>query len=240
MNLLITICARGGSKGIPGKNIKPVNGIPLIGYTIHQAQLYAKRSEADIALSTDDQRIKDTAAHFGFTTDYLRPAELANDTAGKVPVLHHVLDYHEMKTRKRYDYVLDLDVTSPLRTMEDLDEAFALLEAKPDALNIFSVNFPKHNPYSDMVEEDAHGYFQLCKTTGQAFLSRQTSPKVYELNASYYFFRRAFFETGNATQLTSRSLIHQTKHMCFELDDPIEFELLDYLITNKKLDFTLP
>jgi CMP-N-acetylneuraminic acid synthetase len=240
MRLLITICARGGSKGIPGKNIRLVAGLPLIAYTIRHARMYAEKSGGDIALSTDSPAIRDVAAQHGLTTDYVRPADLATDTAGKVPVLRHVLEWSEAKTGTQYDYMLDLDVTSPLRTMEDLERAFAMIEARPDALNIFSVSPPKHNPYSDMVEEDENGFFPLSKDAGTAYLSRQTSPKVYELNASFYFFRRAFFESGFETQITDRSLVYAVPHMCFELDEMIEFEFLDYLVTQGKLDFTLP
>lgn len=239
MNLLITVCARGGSKGVPGKNVRPVADIPLIAYTLTHAKEYAKKTGADIALSTDDAVIRDTAAQWGVKTEYVRPAELASDTAGKVPVLKHALEYHEKKNGKRYDYLLDLDVTSPLRTMDDLDDCFATIDARPEALSIFSVSFPKHNPYSDMVEPDEQGFAKVCKDKG-AFLSRQTSPKVYELNASYYFFRRKYFDENHPTQITPTSLAHVTKHMCFEIDDLIDMEYLDFLITKKKLDFPFP
>src|SRR3989344_8226804 len=84
MNLLITICARGGSKGIPGKNVRLVNGTPLIVYTIRHALEYAKKTGADVELSTDDDTIRNVAAKEGLTTYYSRPAELSTDTAGKL------------------------------------------------------------------------------------------------------------------------------------------------------------
>lgn len=237
MNLLITICARGGSKGVPKKNIRPIAGVPLIAYTIRHAQEYAKLTGADIALSTDSDEIKKVAGEFGLQTEYTRPAELANDTAGKVPAMRHVMEYHEDKLGKKYDYTLDLDVTSPLRTMTDLKEAFKIIDADPNALDIYSVSFPAHNPYFDMVQKSDDGYWPECIRPAKAVLSRQTAPVVYELNASYYFFRREFFYSGNEGQLTLRSLVHLTPHMCFEIDDMIQMDFLEYLITQGKLDF---
>src|SRR5436190_551294 len=100
MSLLITICGRGGSKGIPGKNIKQINGIPLIGYSINCAKAFAELKEADIALSTDSLEIKRTAARMGIETSYNRPPELANDEAGKISVIAALLA-HEEKTRSK-------------------------------------------------------------------------------------------------------------------------------------------
>ncbi|MFH0851495.1 MAG: acylneuraminate cytidylyltransferase family protein [Candidatus Peregrinibacteria bacterium] len=239
MDLLITICARGGSKGIPGKNIRPVNGIPLIAYTIHHAQEYARRWGGDIALSTEDAGIRAVAESYGLKTDYVRPAHLATDTAGKVDTLKDLLFHHEAKRKKRYDMLMDMDVTSPLRTMDDLRATYALIEANPRALNIFSVSFPKHNPYTDMVERNAEGFYGLSKPSKEMYLSRQTAPKVYEMNASFYYYRRAFFDTDITGHVTDLSLVYEVPHMCFELDDMVEYELLEYLISLGKLDFPL-
>ncbi|MDD5041853.1 MAG: acylneuraminate cytidylyltransferase family protein [Candidatus Peribacteraceae bacterium] len=239
MDLLITICARGGSKGIPGKNIRPVNGIPLIAYTIHHAQEYAKQWGGDIALSTEDPKIRAVAEIYGLKTDYIRPAPLASDTAGKVDTLKDLLLHHERARGKRYDMLMDLDVTSPLRTMDDLRATLDLIQANPKALNIFSVSFPRHNPYTDMVERTAEGFYYLSKPTETTYLSRQTAPKVYEMNASFYYYRRAFFDTDITGHVTKQSLIYEVPHMCFELDEMAEYELLEYLLSHRKLDFPL-
>lgn len=240
VSLLITICARGGSKGIPGKNIRPVNGLPLIVYSIRHAQMYAEHiGGADLTLSTDSEEIRNVAAKHGLQSDYIRPAELASDSAGKLPVLRDVLLHEEQQRKKKYDYLLDLDVTSPLRTMEDLDRAFALLESHPEALNLFSVSPPAHNPYFDMVEEGEDGFFHLVKMPDATMLSRQQGPKVFDLNASFYFYRRAFFEPQTPV-LLERALAYVMPHMCFEIDSPLDMELLEYLLKNDRLDYTLP
>ena len=237
MRILITICARGGSKGIPGKNIKSLNGIPLIAYTIQTAQKFAQLYNADIALSTDDKEIKKVAADHGLITSYSRPVELASDTAGKIDTLTDLLTFQEKSNNKVYDYILDMDVTSPLRTIADLEEAFAMIRNDEDAYNIFSVNPANRNPYFNMVEQKENGYYGLVKHGG--FKSRQTAPPVYDMNASFYFFKRSFFDSGLKTSTTNKSMIYIVKHTCFDLDHPIDFEFMSYLMSNNKLGFEL-
>ena len=140
MNILITICARGGSKGIPGKNIKVINGIPLIAYTIELAKRFQNKYNAKIGLSTEDIEIKKTAEAYGLMTNYKRPSFLATDTAGKIDTINDVLSYEESLLKDKIDFILDLDVTSPLRTFEDIEQALQLLINKPEAQNLFSVN----------------------------------------------------------------------------------------------------
>jgi CMP-N,N'-diacetyllegionaminic acid synthase len=238
MKILVTVCARGGSKGIPGKNIKELNGIPLIAYTIKVAKDFAAINGAEIAISTDDQQIKNAAANYGIATEYTRPELLATDSAGKIDTILDLLLYQESKNNTVYDYVLDLDVTSPLRTLDDLAKAFELLKEDNKALNLFSVNNAARNPYFNMVEQKKTGYYDLVKQEG-AILTRQSAPKVYDLNASFYFYRREFFSQGLKTVFTQRSLIYLMPHLCFDLDHVIDFEFLDFLLANNKLDFSI-
>lgn len=239
MEVLVTICARGGSKGIPGKNIKPLCGRPLIAYTIDLARRFADRyGNTDIALSTDSDEIRRTAAGCGLESDYRRPASLAGDAVGKIDAIADLLRHREEKTGKRYDYVLDMDVTSPLRNLDDLSAAFALLREDPEAVNLFSVSPAARNPYFNMVERKENGYYGKVKSLGDV-LSRQAAPQVYDLNASFYFYRRAFFERGYKGAITDRSLVYVVPHTCFDLDHPIDFEVLSFLMERDKLGFAL-
>lgn len=241
MNTLITICARGGSKGIPGKNVKLINGKPLIYYTLKIAEEFALNNHnTKIYLSTDSLNIKEIVKEFTFATintDYNRPLQLATDSAGKMDTIKDVLKYAEAKNNLSFDYILDLDVTSPLRTIKDIENAFIKLTQVSDALNIFSVSPANRNPYFNMVELDKDGFAQLCKNG--YFLTRQSSPKVYELNASFYIYKSSFFKMNMNSPITNRSLIYEIPHMCFDLDHPIDFEFMSYLLKNNKLDFKL-
>ena len=239
MNILITICARGGSKGIPGKNIKMLNGKPLIGYTIDIAKRFQeKHGNVEIALSTDSEEIMQVAEQCGLLSDYKRPASLGGDTVGKIDAIKDIVLYTENAKGVKYDYVLDMDVTSPLRTMQDLEEAFALMEADLDAINLFSVSEAGRSPYFNQVEQKENGYFNKVKDAGTV-LTRQSAPKVYDLNASFYIYRREFFDLGYKGAITERSLIYLMKHTCFDLDHPIDFEIISFLLENDKLDFML-
>lgn len=236
MEILITVCARGGSKGIPGKNIKILNGKPLIYFTIETANQFCSLYTCDLGLSTDSEEIRDVASRFGLPTSYIRPTDLATDTAGKVEVIRDLLHYEEKAHNKTYDYIIDLDITSPLRTVEDIQNALIRIEGDSDAYNIFSVSNARRNPYFNMIEVDKSGYCRLVKND-VLYKSRQEAPEVFELNASFYIYRRKFFTEVKRSVITDRSLIWVMDHMCFDLDHPIDFEFLAYLIDNKKLDF---
>jgi CMP-N-acetylneuraminic acid synthetase len=237
MNLLITICARGGSKGIPGKNIKLLNGKPLIEYTLNSAQKISEKFNAKVSISTDDENILKICQSLGYLSMYKRPLELSTDHAGKIDTIQDLLLFEEKELGFTYDYILDLDVTSPLRTQRDMLEAFELLKNNTDALNIFSVNKANKNPYFNMVEENGNGYFELSKK-GE-FLTRQSANPVFELNASFYFYKREFFNLVDKTVINSRSLIYEMNHICFDLDHPIDFEFMSFLFENNMIDFQI-
>ncbi|MBE0674276.1 MAG: acylneuraminate cytidylyltransferase family protein, partial [Bacteroidales bacterium] len=141
-NLIITICARAGSKGIPGKNRREINGRPLATYTVNIALRFARITGAHVALSTDSDEVKAIAAALGLHTNYIRPAELSADTTGKIDTIRDLIMFEEKSKGVKYDYVLDLDVTSPLRTIADLSDAFEAIKNDAEALNIFSVSKP--------------------------------------------------------------------------------------------------
>ena len=240
MNILITICARGGSKGIPGKNIKLINGKPLIDYTIKVANLFKDKFNCKISLSTDDDKIKAVAVKSGIFTNYNRPEYLATDTAGKIETLKDLLYYEETLVDYKYDFILDLDVTSPLRTVEDLEKALELLIASKDAKNLFSVNQAARNPYFNMVEKNISGFYSLVKTNPDgSVMTRQLAPLVFDLNASFYWYKRSFFNLCEKSAITDKSLIYEMKHVCFDLDHPIDFLFMEYLLQNDKLDFEI-
>ena len=157
---------------------------------------------------------------------------------GKIDVIKDIVLYTEKIKDIHYDYVLDMDVTSPLRTLEDMEEAFELINADPNAINLFSVSEPGRSPYFNQVEQKDNGYYNKVKDAGTV-LTRQSAPKVYDLNASFYIYRRKFFDLGYKGAITDRSLIYLMKHICFDLDHPIDFEIISFLLGNNKLDFKI-
>lgn len=180
---IATICARGGSKGLPGKNSRPFAGRPLIAHTIEQA--LACPGVDGVYVSTDDEGIADAARRAGATVPYLRPAELATDQAGKLPVIEHLVAHLEAQG-ERIARIVDLQPTSPLR--ESADIAAALRE-RPEADLVFSVSEAADNPYFNLVEPGTDGWMHLSKGEGTA--RRQDVPPVYALNGSIYVWQRA-------------------------------------------------
>jgi CMP-N,N'-diacetyllegionaminic acid synthase len=240
MNILITLCARGGSKGVPGKNIKSLNGQPLIFYTLQTAAAFAKKYAADIILSTDSKDIKNTVKALSFAhvnTEYTRPDYLATDSAGKLDAIIDVKNFAEKSLQKKYDFLIDMDVTSPLRNVEDMEQAFTQLVSNKEALNSFSVNPANRNPYFNMVEEKGDGFVELCKSGN--FLTRQSAPKVYDLNASFYIYKKDFFDGNYKKIINEKAIVYEVKHICFYIDHAIDFEIMEFLISNNKLDFKL-
>lgn len=232
-NILITICARGGSKGIPGKNIKEVGGKPLIAYSIRAAKAFARQCGADIILSTDSDSIKETAAQCGLPTEYKRPDYLANDTIGKPHAIKAAMLHAESIHGKRYDYVIDLDVTSPIRTLDDIATCLDMIKADQDALTIFSVNPCARNPYFCMVQQKDSGYYGLV--IDSKFTTRQSSPKVYDMNGSIYVYRRQALDCDDPRAVTPRSLIYVMDHICFDLDEPSDYDYLSYLVDTGRI-----
>ncbi len=180
MSILVIIPARGGSKGIPHKNIKPLNGKPLIHYTIDVALQIV--SDENICISTDDNEIIQCVENYGLKVPFVRPAELATDTAGTYEVLLHALSYYEQQG-KQYDIVLLLQNTSPFRTSEQVKEALSLY--RPEVDMVVSVKECSANPYYCVFEENSEGFLNICKGDGN-ITRRQDAPKVYEYNGAIY------------------------------------------------------
>lgn len=240
MKILVTICARGGSKGIPGKNIKLINGKPLIAYSIDLANKVKKKFGAQISISTDDIEIKSIVESFGIKSEYNRPIHLASDHAGKIDTIRDLLKFEEKIIQNEYDYILDLDVTSPLRNIDDIVNSFKIFESNKNAETLFSVNIASRNPYFNMVEQNKNGFFSLVKINSDGnVMTRQSAPKVYDLNASFYWYRRVFFNLDLKSPITEKSLIYEMPHVCFDLDHQIDFDFMEYLIVHNKIDFLL-
>lgn len=191
MTTIATICARGGSKGVPGKNMRSMLGRPLIAYTIEQA-LQAPSVDG-VYVSTDSEEIAEIAKHEGATILGLRPAHLASDTAPKVPVIEHLVDT-VVASGVDVTRVIDLDPTSPLRMVDDIENVANLLT--PDTNVVITGYLSDKNPYFNMVEDKGDGHFGLVKPLEHAVAGRQAAPPVFAMNASIYCWWRHTLSLG--------------------------------------------
>lgn len=212
MRYLIVIPARGGSKGIPRKNIKPFAGKPLIYYTIDTAREIV--SDEDICVSTDDDEIIQVVENYGLRVPFKRPEELATDTAGTYEVLLHALDFYE-KQGRHYDVLILLQNTSPFRTAGHVKEALNLYTSNVDM--VVSVKECAANPYYCVFEEDGEGYLHICKGDGNIF-RRQDAPKVYEYNGAIYIMNVEKLKTTHMHKMQRRVKYVMDERSSFDLD----------------------
>lgn len=180
-SILIVIPARGGSKGIPGKNIKLLGGKPLICYSIDAARTIAPDSH--ICVSTDSDDIIQTVESYGLPVPFKRPAELATDTCGSNEVIVHALKFYQSNGFSP-EAVLLLQPTSPFRKRVFLEEALDLYDGSMDM--VVSVKETSSNPYYNCFEEDEDGNLCISKTAAKPIVRRQDAPKAYEYNGSIY------------------------------------------------------
>lgn len=204
MKPLVIIPARGGSKGIPRKNIKLLNNKPLIHWTIDEARKIF--SDDLICVSTDDAEIKEVVESIGLSVPFLRPAELAVDNAGTYEVLLHAVDWYE-KQGYLPEVVVLLQPTSPFRTTEHIREAMQLYS--DDLEMVVSVKETKSNPYYILLEEDESGF--LIKSKKSNATRRQDVPKVWELNGAIYII--------NVKSLIEKPMSQFSKVKKYEMDE---------------------
>ncbi|MCK5579886.1 MAG: acylneuraminate cytidylyltransferase family protein [Candidatus Omnitrophica bacterium] len=231
-DILVIIGARGGSKGVKDKNIRPLGGKPLIAYTIEQALRWGKAKR--VVVSTDSEEIAKVAEQFGAHVPFMRPPELATDTASKGDVINHALVTSEKKFHEQYDIVVDFDVTAPIRTTQDMDNCLEMfLKRRPDTL--FSVVKAHKSPYFNMVERTSDGNVVLCKALETEIFRRQDSPQVYSLNASIYFYDREYLlRTEHPSPLSGHAAIYEMDDISgIDIDREIDFKFIEFLLKEK-------
>ena len=230
MNITCVIGARGGSKGLAGKNIRPLLGKPLIAWSIEQAKACPEISR--VVVSTDSEAIAEVARSYGAEVPFMRPPELANDVAGKWQVWQHALEACDRHYPDPIDLFVDLDCTSPLRDPSDISKAIAQFRASR-VQAVFSVCEARKNPYFNMIEiED--GCQRICKTLPKPVVRRQDAPKVYEHVASIYVLSPSYLRqgTGLLSGCTAGYDIGTAKSL--DVDSEFDFELIEFLMRKRR------
>lgn len=223
---LYIIPARGGSKGIPRKNIKELAGIPLIHYSIAVAR--ALTDDAHIIVSTDDEEIAQVARQTGLAVPYMRPAHLATDTAGSREVIIDAMDYAD-SAGIQYDNVVLLQPTSPLRTVDDVKQALDLYSQDVDM--VVSVVETASNPYYNCFEADATaGYLHVSKGDGK-ITRRQDAPKVWEYNGAVYVINPQSIRTMAMGEFSRKVPCEMPRERSIDLDTPMDWTIAELVIS---------
>lgn len=230
-NILCTICARGGSKGVKNKNIKELNGKPLIAYTIEQAK--ASGLFEYIVISTDSDDIANIAKQYGAEVFFKRSYEMASDTAGKLDVIKDAFKRSEEHYNKTFDYLIDLDATAPLRIVEDIINSFKQFKEN-DNDNLITAMPSRRSPYFNLVEQDKDGKVYLSKKLDSTVIRRQDAPKSYDMNASIYIWKRDIILNENSIFLEKTGLYVMPEERSIDIDNELDFKFVEFFMKERE------
>ncbi len=234
MKVLCTICARGGSVGVKNKNIRQLCGKPLIAHSLRQAK---QSTLFDlIAVSSDSAAIRQIASEWEADQVIERPAALALSTSPKLPVIQHALLQAENFYGDQFDFIIDLDATSPLRSVEDIVTAFKLFVAHKNATNLVTASPAHRSPYFNMLEILPTGYAALVKHTDTIICRRQDTPACYDMNASIYIWKRDTLLESNHVITDNTLLYVMPKERSFDIDSLLDWQIVS-MLAKKRKDF---
>ncbi|SFF46117.1 N-acylneuraminate cytidylyltransferase [Paenibacillus algorifonticola] len=231
MSRLCTICARGGSKGVENKNVREMHGKPLIAYSIEQAKLSGLFDY--IAVSSDSEDILKTALQWGADFVINRPLEMAQDTSAKIPAIQHCVLQVEAELKISFPVIVDLDATSPLRTVDDLIQAVRLFEQE-DVSNLITGMPARRSPYFNLVEQNDAGFITLSKRLNNPIVRRQDAPKCFDMNASIYIWKREKLINEPAVFYPDTVLYEMPEERSVDIDSPLDWMIVELLMSARK------
>ncbi|MFK4485383.1 acylneuraminate cytidylyltransferase family protein [Bradyrhizobium sp. USDA 336] len=230
MSLVCTICARGGSKGVVGKNARDLLGRPVLAWSIEQARETGLFDA--IAFSSDSDALLDAAVKAGADIAVKRPDEMATDTAPKLPAIRHCLEQAIAQMGRTPEIFVDLDVTSPLRLASDITGAVALLR-ESGARNVITGAPARRSPYFNLVEQRTNGSVGLSKSANPPITRRQDAPRCFDMNASIYVWRVEPFLEHPAVFYPDTRLFEMPEERSIDIDSDLDFALVELLLRQR-------
>ena len=229
--ILGAICARGGSKGVPRKNLRLLGGRPLIAHTIACAQ--ACPSLSNIVVSTDDEAIASVAREYGADVPFIRPSHLAQDNSSKWDVFRHLVDAWEQLTGRRVSVLVDLDTGVPLRIPADITGCLDQLAAN-DVDVVVTAYEAERNPYFNMVELDEAGLARIVSRPATPITSRQMAPRVFSLSPAVYAIRREALWTYDHWSRARVNVHVIPRERAVDIDVEADFRFIEYLMHTRE------
>jgi CMP-N-acetylneuraminic acid synthetase len=231
MRYIALICARGESKGLPGKNIKLLEGMPLIGWSIQIALKLKKVSR--VIVSTDSEEIAKIALQYGAEVPFIRPKELSLDNSPEWLVWRHAINYLEINENEKSEDIVVLPPTSPLRLTEDVNKCIDEFE-KYDVDSVITVSEANRNPYFNMVKNDNEGYSSLVIQPEKEITRRQDSPKVFDMTTVAYVVKTEFVKEFNGIFEGKVKSVIIPSERAIDIDTILDFKFAEYLLLNQK------
>ena len=229
-NTVGAICARGGSKGVPRKNLRPLAGKPLIVHAIQCAK--ACSALRRVVVSTDDHAIANISREHGAEVPFIRPAHLALDDTSKWPVFQHLVLALEHATGERVDVLVDLDAGVPLRKPSDIDGCVnQLLSGTADI--VATAYEADRNPYFNMVELKAEGFAKIVKSPEVPIVCRQAAPPVYSLSPAVYAIRRDTLWKYSHWSEARLQIYRLPRKRAIDIDSELDFRLAEFLMLHQ-------
>ena len=222
MNYVALICARGGSKGLPGKNIRPLAGRPLIAWAIGHARAVGRIGR--VIVSTDSEEIAAVARAAGAEVPFLRPAELAQDNSPEWSVWRHALNYLKETDGTYPDALMSVPATAPLRAVEDLERCLDEFD-KGGADMVITVTDAHRNPYFNMVKVLPDGALSLVIPAADSIIRRQDAPVVYDVTTVAYVARPEFVMSRNGVFEGRVRLVHIPAERALYIDTTLDFSI---------------
>jgi N-acylneuraminate cytidylyltransferase/CMP-N,N'-diacetyllegionaminic acid synthase len=223
------VCARGGSKGVPRKNLRILHGKPLIAYAIEQA--HASGSFDRVVTSTDDEEMATAARRWGAEVPFIRPAELARDDSNKWHVFRHLVTELEARGSK-VGIIADLDTGAALRSVVDIQACLSQL-ASSDADVCVTAYEADHNPYYNMVEIDRSGLARVCQPPAVPITNRQQAPPVYNLSPSIFAIRRDALWRHEHWSQCRMSICVVPRERAVDIDTEFDFRVVESLMEQR-------
>jgi len=224
------VCARGGSKGVPGKNIRLLGGRSLIGWSIHLASQVERISR--IIVSTDSEEIAEVARKEGGEVPFMRPQELANDNSPEWEVWRHALNFLSQNDPQEVDALIVIPPTAPLRSLEDLNNCLDEFE-KGDADVIITVSEAHRSPYFNMVKNDADGMATLVIPPDKEVFRRQDAPVVYDMTTVAYVVKPEFILNKNGLFEGNVRSVQIPIERALDIDTELDIKMADFLFQKK-------
>lgn len=227
---LCSICARGGSKGVKNKNLRILGNLPLIAHSIEQAK--ASKLFDYIVVSSDSDDILEIAQKHGVDFAIKRPDDLATDLAAKIPAIEHCVKQAEELSGHKFDTLVDLDATSPLRLVEDIVGAVDLLE-NSQVSSVITAAPARRSPYFNLVELNQEGFVRLSKPRDARVVRRQDSPLCFDMNASIYVWDRNIFLSQPQTFYEDTKLFEMPEDRSVDIDCELDFDIVQMIMEKR-------